>query len=181
MPVIRISDQLNAVIRSKGHFGDTHDSILRKLLGIKSPGKAKAKGNVAKKSGAKRKLSLGDHFRRTVLRVLLNTRNHKMVASEALEKAQQKLKANRGKRADDGMTQKARHDLIKSGMLKREREGDHWYWELTKKGLRRATQIRNLAIRRRQQAAKAPKGSHPSGAHAKQAGQKKPQGKARVP
>jgi high-affinity Fe2+/Pb2+ permease len=34
MPVIRISPQVEQLLRSKGRFGDTHDSVLRKILGL---------------------------------------------------------------------------------------------------------------------------------------------------
>jgi hypothetical protein len=146
MPVIRVSAQVDQFIRRHGKFGDSHDSILRRLLGF-----SKAAEKNSKKQ--KKTTTPDRRFRHVLLKVLLKSEGHKLPGGKAIKRIEQRMKgkltaadlhAVKGPKAGirwKKRVHKVRANLVKEGLLQVVKQGSRSIWKLTPKGAKRAKAI----------------------------------------
>src|SRR5947207_14671969 len=78
MPTVRISEEVDQAIRKRGGFGDTHDSVLARVLGLDKTPEQKPKG------APHGSVTLAESYRDPMLRVLLAAPGHRAVASDTI-------------------------------------------------------------------------------------------------
>lgn len=148
MPTIRIGDELDALIQEKGRFGETHDDVIRRLLGLSAKKSSptikstKAKTRMASKEGLVHKQ---EFFRKPLLIVLANAKGHqlqcKMGMAEVFKLIGHELKPMDFEKNSSGNIrwennlQWVRNNLVKEGLIEPIEIAGHGLWRLTKKGI----------------------------------------------
>jgi len=137
---IRIGREVEDRIQQCGKFGETHDDVLMRLLGLKK-----------KKLQKKRRLPKGqltrqEEFRPYILKALLAG---KLPAKEVIRqigmvvplKPMDLEKRKSGQTCWENNVQWTRQQLVNEGLLKPVEESGRGYWELTAAGIEEAKKL----------------------------------------
>jgi Mrr restriction endonuclease-like protein len=147
MPTIRVSDEVDQEIRRQGGFGDTHDSVLRRLLKIEKKGSAIP----SKERAAHGTVTGASVYRPLILKTLLAHSEYKMHAADVINRIGKlmagKFTPNDTKPTSSGAVrwqnrvQWAREELRRAGHLEGIESAGRGIWKLTKLGVAAAQKL----------------------------------------
>jgi hypothetical protein len=145
MPIIRISDVVDYEIRKRGGFGDTHDSVLRRVLGLD-----KARDRKAKRA-PQGSVTPARKFREPILRVLYHAPDHKLASANVVEEVKKLVKSlltpldlkatSSGPIRWENNVHWQRDSMVKEGLLENVVTAGRGIWKLTAKGVSQAKLI----------------------------------------
>jgi len=147
LPTIRVSDEVDQEIRRQGGFGDTHDTVLRRVLGLDKKG-ASPTGNKRAPHGS---VTGTKAYRPIILKALLTARNKAMHAAAVLDEVDKQMRGSftpydteatsSGAVRWQNKTQWAREELVQEGMLEPVAVAGRGVWKLTAKGVTEAQKL----------------------------------------
>jgi hypothetical protein len=146
MPVIRVGDDVKAEIERRGKFGDNHDSVLRRVLGLEKP-----RHRSRRKRAERGSIAPMSMYREAILKVLGAAPSHHLRAADALRLVGDALRdqlreADRAKLPTGAVrwmnrTQWARNDMVDEGLLESVDSAGRGVWKLTAGGVIAARQL----------------------------------------
>lgn len=150
MPVIRISDQVNQFIIKHGKFGDSHDSVLRRLLQIS--GGAKEEPSWGSGPSQESSTTPTKTFRQAILKALVKSPSGQLQGKKVVDGVAQQLKGRltkgdlrkdlQGRVAWKTNIHKVRSNLQKEGLLQVVQVGERKIWKLTPQGMKESQKLR---------------------------------------
>lgn len=141
MPTIRVSEEVDEEIRRRGGFGDTHDSVLRRVLGLSD----KTSDNFAVRRAPHGSVTGTKTYRPIILKALLAAPKHTMHAAAVIGKVGERMHGqftefdlqatSSGAVRWQNKVQWARDELVKEQLLEPVEIAGRGVWRLTTKGL----------------------------------------------
>jgi hypothetical protein len=146
MPTVRISEEVDQEIRKLGGFGDTHDSVLRRVLGLDKTPEQKPK------RAPHGSVTPADKYRDPILRVLLAAPGYRAVAADTIAEVGKLMKGqftefdtqatSSGAIRWVNNVQWQRDSMVKEGLLEPTAVVGRGIWKLTSRGIAEAKKLR---------------------------------------